>query len=122
MNTTPFYLNWISLEEYNPRHYNVYVVELSKDVLNEHKFKKRNINAKPNSKCLYVGMTGLDPIVRFQKHKDGIKSNVYVQRYGIKLLPELYKKFNPMTFEEAKERETNLAIELQHHGYSVWQA
>ena len=41
-------------------HYHVYVVELSKDVLLESKFNKRNpgyITAKP---CVYVGMTGLD--------------------------------------------------------------
>ncbi len=54
-------------------HHHVYVVELSKDVLLEPRFRKNNpgyIDGKP---CVYVGMTGLDPDVRFDKHKAGIQ-------------------------------------------------
>ena len=50
-------------------HHHVYVVELHPDVLLEAKFRKNNpgyIDGKP---CVYVGMTGLDPDVRFDKHK-----------------------------------------------------
>lgn len=38
-------------------HYHVYVVELSKDVLYEGKFKKRNPGYIPGKPCVYVGMT-----------------------------------------------------------------
>ena len=31
--------------------------------------------------CVYVGMTGIDPDVRFDKHKAGIQANRYVQRF-----------------------------------------
>ena len=81
-------------------HYHVYVIELSKDVLYEGKFKKCNpcyIAGKP---CVYVGMTGLDPDVRFDKHKAGIQSNRYVQQYGLRLLPDLYEAFKSPFFKE----------------------
>ena len=67
------------------KHYHVYVIELSPDVLYEPRFRKSNpqyIDGKP---CVYVGMTGLDPDVRFDKHKAGIQANRYVLRYGLRL-------------------------------------
>ncbi len=103
-------------------HHNVYVVELSKDVLSEHKFRKNNpgyIDGKP---CVYVGMTGLDPDVRFDKHKAGIQANRYVTQYGLRLLPDLYEGFNPMGYDEAAEREVEIGIDLRSAGFGVWQA
>lgn len=104
------------------RHYSVYVIELSKDVMNEPKFAKRNPHANKNSNCVYVGMTGLLPAQRFQKHKNKIKHNVYAEKYGIKLLPNLYEKYNPMLFEEAKLKEEELAKHLISIGYAVFWA
>lgn len=98
----------------------IYVVELSKHVLNEHKFVLHNPNYIKGKSCLYVGMTGLTPEERFIKHKNGIKSNVYVQKYGTRLLPNLYEKYNPMTFEEALDKEASLAEELRAQGHAVW--
>jgi hypothetical protein len=102
-------------------HHNVYVVELSKDVLNEARFKKCNPAYKPGKLCVYVGMTGLSPDERFDKHKAGIKSNKYVRLYGLRLLPELYEVYNPMPYGAAREMEVELAIGLQEEGYGVWQ-
>jgi hypothetical protein len=102
-------------------HHNVYVVELSKDVLGEPKFRKCNPAYVPGKPCVYVGMTGLEPDERFDKHKAGIKSNRYVRLYGLRLLPELYAVYNPMLYEAAKEMEVELAIGLQEEGYGVWQ-
>jgi predicted GIY-YIG superfamily endonuclease len=103
-------------------HYSVYIVELSKDVMKEHKFKLKNPNYDPSKKCLYVGMTGLDPKERFQKHKNGIKHNVYVERHGLHLLPNLYSKYTEMSFEDAKAKEMELADELRSKGNAVWSA
>jgi len=50
-------------------HYHVYVIELSKDVLDEPRFRKANPGYRAGKPCVYVGMTGLDPDVRFDKHK-----------------------------------------------------
>jgi hypothetical protein len=102
-------------------HYHVYVVELSKDVLDEPKFRRANGEYDPRRPCVYVGMTGLDPDVRFDKHKAGIQSNKYVFRYGLRLLPELYECYNPMPYEAARDMEVELAIGLREEGYGVWQ-
>ena len=104
------------------KHHNVYVIELSKDVLYEAKFKKCNpayISGKP---CVYVGMTGLDPDLRFDKHKAGIQSNRYVKQYGLRLWPDLYEAYNPMSYDEAADMEVELGISLREAGFGVWQA
>ena len=115
----PFYFNLHSLETYNANHYSVYVIELSHAVLNEKKFKDKNPQYK-HGLCVYVGMTGLSAELRYLKHKDGIKSNVYVQRYGVKLLPEL--GISNLTFEDAKVKEIELANAMRARGLAVWQA
>jgi hypothetical protein len=102
-------------------HYHVYVVELSREVLDEPKFRRANRDYDPQKRCVYVGMTGLDPDLRFDKHKAGIQSNRYVFRYGLRLLPELYECYNPMPYEAARDMEVELAIGLREAGYGVWQ-
>jgi hypothetical protein len=104
------------------KHYHVYVIELSKDVLYESRFKKSNPDYVHGKPCVYVGMTGLDPDVRFDKHKAGLQSNRFVQRYGLRLLPELYEAYNPMSYNEARDMEVEVAIDLREGGYGVWQA
>ncbi len=104
------------------KHHNVYVIELSKDVLFEGKFKRCNPNYRPGKPCVYVGMTGLDPDLRFDKHKAGIQSNRYVKQYGLRLLPDLYEGFNPMSYAEAVEKEIEIGIDLRSAGLGVWQA
>jgi predicted GIY-YIG superfamily endonuclease len=104
------------------KHYHVYVIELSKDVLYEGKFKKCNPGYITGKPCVYVGMTGLDPDIRFDKHKAGIQANRYVMDYGLHLLPDLYEAFNPMTNDEARDKEVDVAIDLREAGFGVWQA
>ena len=103
-------------------HHNVYVIELSKDVLFEAKFKKSNASYIEGKPCVYVGMTGLDPDTRFDKHKAGIQANRYVLRFGLRLLPALYEALNPMTYEQARAMEVEVGIDLRDAGYGVWQA
>jgi len=98
------------------------VIELSKDVLNEGRFKRCNPGYIMGKPCVYVGMTGLDPDERFDKHKAGIQANRYVQEYGLHLLPEIYEAYNPMTYDAARDMEVELAIDLREGGYGVWQA
>lgn len=103
-------------------HYHVYVIELSKDVLLEAKFKKCNPQYRPGKPCVYVGMTGLDPDLRFDKHKAGIQANRYVKQYGLHLMPDLYEAFNPMSYDEARDKEVEVSIDLREAGFGVWQA
>jgi hypothetical protein len=103
-------------------HHHVYVVELSDRVWNEPRFRKANPDHRLEKPCVYVGMTGLDPDLRFDKHKAGIQANRFVFEYGVRLLPALYEVYNPMPYEAAKEMEVELAIGLREAGYAVWQA
>ena len=103
-------------------HHSVYVVELSSAVWKEHRFRKANPGYVPGKPFVYVGMTGLDPDLRFDKHKAGIQSNRYVRDFGLRLLPGLYEVFNPMPYDAACEMEVELAIGLREAGYGVWQA
>ena len=44
-----------------PHHHSVYIVELSKEVLNEPRFRRANQGYRLGFPCVYVGMTGLLP-------------------------------------------------------------
>ena len=90
-------------------------------MLYERKFQKANANYHPGMPCVYVGMTGLDPDLRFDKHKAGIQANRYVMLYGLRLMPELYQVYNPMPYDGARDMEVELAIALREKGYGVWQ-
>lgn len=103
-------------------HHRVYVIELSNDVLHEGRFRKANPDYVAGKRCLYVGMTGLDPDVRFDKHKAGIQSNRFVMKYGLRLLPELYELYGLLSYEDAGALEVELAIDFREAGYGVWQA
>jgi hypothetical protein len=100
----------------------VYVIELTKDVLNEPRFVRANPRYRLGFPCVYVGMTGLSPDVRFDKHMAGIQANRYVTKYGLQLLPRLYEMYNPMPYDGARDMEVELAIALREKGYGVWQA
>jgi hypothetical protein len=102
--------------------HNVYVVELDPAVLAEAKFRRRNPGYVEGKPCVYVGMTGLSVAERFANHKRGHKGNVFVLRFGTRLLPELFAHLNPMPYEAAMTMERELAEELRAAGYGVWQA
>jgi hypothetical protein len=102
--------------------HHVYVVELADQVWNEASFRKAKPDHQLGKPFVYVGMTGLDPDLRFDKHKAGIQANRFVFNYGLRLLPALYDFCNPMPYEAAREMEVELAIGLREAGYGVWQA
>ena len=102
------------------RHH-VYVIELDLAVLEHAKFRAANPHHDPSKPALYVGMTGLDPATRFERHRYGVKHNSYVRRYGVRLRPDLYEGLNPLPYAEAQRMEKVLARELRNDGYAVWQ-
>jgi hypothetical protein len=103
------------------RHH-VYVVELADAVWNLAGFRRANPDYRLGKPFVYVGMTGLDPDLRFDQHKAGIRANRFVFDFGLRLLPALYAAYNPMPYEAAREMEVELAIGLREEGYGVWQA
>lgn len=102
--------------------HNVYVVELAPEVLADRRFRKRNPDYVDGRPCVYVGMTGLAVAERYRNHKRGRKGNVFVLRFGVRLMPELFAHLNPMPYEAALTMERELAEELRQAGYGVWQA
>ena len=50
--------------------YHVYVMELSKDVIDSTKFRKVNPNYKPGMDCVYVGKTAHHPRCRQSMHNN----------------------------------------------------
>jgi hypothetical protein len=102
--------------------HHVYVILLDDTVLNEASFRRANPHFQYNKPCVYVGMTGLTPQIRYMRHKAGVKGNRFVLEYGLRLLPTLYEMYNPMPSDAAKDMEVELAIGLREEGYAVWQA
>ena len=103
-------------------HHHVYVVELDDRVWNHPRFRRANPNWQLGKPFVYVGMTGLDPDLRFDKHKAGIQASAFVRQYGLRLLPALYERYNPMPYQAARAMEVELGIALRKAGYGVWQA
>ena|SRR5437879_1090985 len=100
-------------------HHHVYVVLLSAEAARDRRVLQGNPCRDPAKPCLYVGLTGLTPDERFQNHKRGIKAARIVERYGLKLLPEMYEYLNPMPFEVAAQMERELTEDLRNQGFTV---
>ena len=103
-------------------HYHVYVVELDDQVWNNARFRAANPGYELGKPFVYVGMTGLNPDLRFDKHKAGIQANRFVFDHGLRLLPQVYEVYNPMPYDGARDMEVELAISLREKGWGVWQA
>ena len=100
------------------KRYNIYVIELDPDVLKTSRVKNENPDYVDGMQCLYVART---PEERFEQHKEGYKSNRYTKKYGRRLRPDLYERYNPIsTRERAEEVEEKLAAKLRTRGYAVW--
>jgi hypothetical protein len=115
-------MNVAARAQWQRAHHNVYVVELRPEIFtNERRFFEANPQWLPGQPCVYVGMTGLTPEERFKKHLRGEKDAWFVQKYGRRLLPDLYRHFNPMPYALARVMESELARQLREQGYGVWQ-
>ncbi len=101
--------------------YYIYVIELDRSVYKSLKFKKQNPHFYFRNPCFYVGQTSRSPMLRFKQHKDGYKSNIFVKKFGLHLVPSLYEKYNPIpTRKDAEELEEYLANKLRAEKYGVW--
>ena len=100
-------------------HHHVYVILLAPEAARLSKVRAANPGRRKGKTCVYVGMTGLTPEKRFANHKAGIKASFYPKRYGIRLVPELYKHLNPMPYTAAAQMERDLTEDLRREGYTV---
>jgi hypothetical protein len=101
--------------------YYVYVIELDPLVADQRKFRDKNPKYIKGNDCVYVGQSARKPNLRFEQHKEGYRSNKYAKRFGLKLRPDLFEKYNPIpTRKDAEEIEQMLGRELRGRGYGVW--
>jgi predicted GIY-YIG superfamily endonuclease len=101
--------------------YFVYVIELDKTVANIQRFIDENPEYVYGMSCFYVGQTSTSPQERFDQHLSGYKANRYAKKFGLKLRPGLFRKYNPIgTRENAEYIEQELATSLRSKGYGVW--
>src|SRR3954463_8202956 len=100
-------------------HHNIYVVLLSKAALKDLSILRRNPDRDPAKPPVYVGMTGLPVDHRFENHRNGYKSSRVVEKYGVRLLPDLFEHLNPMPFDAAAQMEKDLTEDLRAEGYTV---
>ncbi|MBT3935795.1 MAG: GIY-YIG nuclease family protein [Bacteroidetes bacterium] len=101
--------------------YYVYVIELEKEVSKSTKFRNENPDYIYGKRCFYVGQSARAPLLRLKQHKEGYKSNNFARKFGIKLVPEYYEKYNPIpTRKDAEELEIYVAQNLRKAGYGVW--
>ena len=102
-------------------HHSVYVVELDGAAAAEASFAAANPAMVPGAPCLYVGLTGLSPERRFRNHRRGRKAAAIVRRHGKRLLPALYRHYNPVPYDVGKVLEPWLAAQLRARRFGVWQ-
>ncbi|MGI8435905.1 MAG: hypothetical protein ACR2NX_03240 [Chthoniobacterales bacterium] len=100
-------------------HHHVYVILLEPAVARHPAVQRANPKRDPAKPCVYVGMSGLPPEHRFENHKHGYKAAWAAEKYGVRLLPELYQHLNPMPHDAALQMEMDLAEDLRREGYTV---
>lgn len=71
---------------------------------------------RPGRWGLYVGETSRDPDLRFDQHKTGYKASRWVNRFGVRLLPEVVEHLNPLKRWEAIDLEEALAEAFRKAG------
>ncbi|MDP6532814.1 MAG: GIY-YIG nuclease family protein [Candidatus Marinimicrobia bacterium] len=103
------------------KRYYVYVIELDPAVADLKKFRDKNPQYIRGNGCVYVGQSTRKPEVRFEQHKEGYKANTFAKRFGMKLKPDLYDKYNPIpSRKDALEIESMLGRKLRSRGIGVW--
>ncbi|HXE79637.1 MAG TPA: hypothetical protein VNK41_02720 [Vicinamibacterales bacterium] len=101
-------------------HHSIYAIELDPAVMKVRDFRERNPGGAPVG-CLYVGITGLDPEERFERHRRGTQSGRFVRRHGLRLRMDLVEGFTRLPYKVAAWMEPRLAAKLRARGYGVWQ-
>ena len=95
--------------------YYIYIIELDKQVGKLVKFRKQSPKFLLGNRCFYVGQSAKKPSIRFRQHKEGYNSNTYAKRFGMRLVPKLYEKYNPIpNRKDAKELEEYIAKKLNY--------
>ena len=101
-------------------HYSIYAIELDRAVWKHRAFRARNPGGAVGG-CLYVGVTGLTPEERFERHRTGTQSGRFVRTHGLRLRLDLVEGFSRLPYPIATCMEPKLAAWLRAQGFAVWQ-
>jgi predicted GIY-YIG superfamily endonuclease len=110
----------LSASSWSRGHHSVYAIELDPAVWKNRAFRERNPGGAAAG-CLYVGVTGLTPEARFQRHRAGTQSGRFVRVHGVRLRLDLVEGFSCLPHRIAAFMEPRLAAWLRAHGFAVWQ-
>jgi predicted GIY-YIG superfamily endonuclease len=110
----------LSAPSWSRGHHSVYAIELDKAVLKNRAFRERNPGGAVAG-CLYIGVTGLTPERRFERHRVGTQSGRFVRAHGVRLRLDLVEGFSRLPYRIAACMEPKLAAWLRAQGFAVWQ-
>ena len=110
----------LSARSWSRGHHSIYAVELDAAVWNVKAFRERNPGGAASG-YLYVGVTGLPPETRFERHRLGTQSSRFVRKHGVRLRLDLVEGFSQLPYRIAACMEPKLAAWLRAQGFGVWQ-
>ena len=99
--------------------YSVYVVLLDEHISTLPQMRRRNPKRNLSKPYVYVGLTLERIDRRFDFRRATIKGEWRVQRFAVRLMPDLYKHLKPMTFDAAVQTARKLAEDLRAKGFGV---
>jgi predicted GIY-YIG superfamily endonuclease len=100
--------------------HSVYAIELDRAVWKSRAFRERNPGGAASG-CLYIGVTGLTPERRFERHRAGTQSGRFVRAHAVRLRLDLVEGFSRLPYRIAASMEPKLAAWLRAQGFAVWQ-
>lgn len=110
----------LSARSWSRGRHSVYAIELDAAVWKNRTFRARNPGGASGG-CLYLGVTGLTPEARFERHLAGTQSGRFVRTHGRRLRLDLVEGFSRLPYPIAACMEPKLAAWLRAQGFAVWQ-
>ena len=110
----------VSPRSWSQGRHSVYAIELAPAVWKNRAFRERNPGGASGG-YLYVGVTGLTPEARFERHRAGTQSGRFVRTYGRRLRLDLVEGYLRLPYRIAASMEPKLAAWLRAQGFAVWQ-
>jgi hypothetical protein len=110
----------LSARSWSRGHHSVYAIELDQAVWKNRAFRERNPGGATGG-CVYIGVTGLPPAQRFERHRAGTQSGRFVRAHGLRLRLDLVEGFSRLPYRIAACMEPKLAAWLRAQGFAVWQ-
>ncbi len=110
----------LSARSWSRGRHSLYAIELDPAVWKIRAFRDRNPGGAEGG-CLYIGVTGLTPEERFERHREGTQSGRFVRTHGVRLRLDLVEGFSRLPYRIAACMEPKLAAWLRAQGFAVWQ-